>query len=190
MHSPPQAPRWQGFGSSHWDTRRRGAARPLCPRSESGKKAEIDGKRFPNTWKLCRRRRARIADIGAALGYFTRRLSQAVGARVRVFAVDVDARSVAFLKARAAEEKWTNVEIVHGREADPLLPGQSLDAALIVVSYHQMTQPKPMLRRLQEALKPGARLVISEDAASKTLGGELMGLPMVSAEFHYFHRHK
>jgi predicted methyltransferase len=95
-------------------------------------------------------RGAHIADIGAGLGYFTSRLATAVGRDGRVFAVEVDAR-----------------RRVSRTPHDPLLANESIDSALILVTFHSMTEPKRMLAALKRALRPGGRLVISEDAASK-----------------------
>ena len=52
-----------------------------------------------------------------------------------------------------------------GRRArvdDPKLPPASVDLALMVDVYHELSQPQAMLRTLREALKPGGRLVLLE----------------------------
>jgi ubiquinone/menaquinone biosynthesis C-methylase UbiE len=55
-----------------------------------------------------------------------------------------------------------NVEVVHGTTDDPKLPDASLDAALIVNAYHEMTEHEAMLGHIRRALKPDGRLVILE----------------------------
>ena len=105
---------------------------------------------------------AAVGDIGAGGGYFTARLSRAVGDTGRVYAVDVGADAIRRLGARVTAEGLKNVEVVHGTVSDPKLPAASLDAALIVNAYHEMNEFKAMLAALKAALKPDGRLVIVE----------------------------
>ena len=106
-----------------------------------------------------------VADLGAGDGFFTARLSKAVGAEGRVFAIDVAADAVRKLRARVAEESLTNVEVIEGVADDPKLAAASVDAVLIVNAYHEMDAHQPLLSRLKAALKPGGRLVIVEPIA-------------------------
>lgn len=106
-----------------------------------------------------------VADIGAGGGFFTTRLSKAVGAEGRVHAVDVAADALGRLRKRVAEDGLTNVTVVEGAVDDPKLPASSVDAILIVNAYHEMTRHQPMLAKMKAALKPGGRLVIVEPIA-------------------------
>ena len=103
-----------------------------------------------------------VADVGAGDGFFTSRLSRAVGAQGRVFAVDIDDRALERLRRRVQDEPLQNVTVIKGAADDPKLPERSLDAALIVNSYHEMPQHQSMLAALRRALKPEGRLVIVE----------------------------
>jgi predicted methyltransferase len=103
-----------------------------------------------------------VADIGAGDGYFTSRLSAAVGAEGRVLAVDIGADVLRRLRTRVADSGLGNVEVIEGAFDDPRLPEGSLDAALIVNAYHEMTEHEAMLAKIKAALKPGGRLVIVE----------------------------
>ena len=103
-----------------------------------------------------------VGDIGAGGGYFTSRLSRAVGDTGRVYAVDVGADAIRRLGTRVTSEGLKNVEVVHGAASDPKLPPATLDAALIVNAYHEMNEHKAMLTALKAALKPDGRLVIVE----------------------------
>ncbi len=106
-----------------------------------------------------------VADIGAGGGFFTSRLSTAVGAEGRVLAVDVAADALGRLRKRVADDALTNVTVVAGAVDDPKLAEGSLDAILIVNAYHEMTQHQLMLAKMKAALKPGGRLVIVEPIA-------------------------
>jgi predicted methyltransferase len=103
-----------------------------------------------------------VADVGAGGGYFTARLSKAVGEAGRVYALDIDPGALRRLKARVDSEKLTNVETVETAADDPRLPPGSIDAALIVNAYHEMASHQAMLTKIKAALRPGGRLVIVE----------------------------
>lgn len=105
---------------------------------------------------------AAVADLGAGDGFFTARLSKAVGDTGRVYAVDVSLDALRKLRTRIADEKLTNVEPVEAAYDDPRLPAASLDAVLIVNAYHEMKSYKEILAKLKTALKPDGRLVIVE----------------------------
>jgi precorrin-6B methylase 2 len=110
-----------------------------------------------------------VADVGAGDGFLTARLARAVGPAGQVFAVDADDRAIERLRARVEQEALTNVTVVKGDAHDPHLDATSLDAVVIVNSYHEMVDHQAMLQRLRAALKPGGRLVIVEPIADKLL---------------------
>ena len=105
---------------------------------------------------------ATVADVGAGDGFFTSRLARAVGPDGRVFAVDVDEAALTRLRKRLEDDGIRNVSVVKGTGTDPRLPEGTLDAALIVNAYHEMTRHQEMLSALRTALKVDGRLVIVE----------------------------
>jgi len=105
---------------------------------------------------------ASVADIGAGSGYVTVRLAARVGPTGRVFANDVQPQMLNMLARRLASSRITNVTLIEGTFDDPKLPPASVDLALMVDVYHELSQPQAMLRHLRESLKPGGRLVLLE----------------------------
>ena len=105
---------------------------------------------------------ASVADIGAGSGYVTVRLAARVGPTGRVFANDVQPQMLNLLARRLASSRITNVTLIEGTFDDPKLPPASVDLALMVDVYHELSQPQAMLRHLRESLKPGGRLVLLE----------------------------
>lgn len=103
-----------------------------------------------------------VADVGAGGGFFTTRLARAVGAKGRVLAVDVSVEALDRLRKRLDDDAIGNVTVVKGTPTDPHLPEGILDAALIINSYHEMTESQSMLVALRRALKREGRLVIVE----------------------------
>jgi SAM-dependent methyltransferase len=107
-------------------------------------------------------RGASVADIGAGSGYITVRLAARVGPTGRVFANDVQPQMLTILARRLERAKISNVTLIEGTFEDPKLPPASIDLAIMVDVYHELSQPQAMLRHLRESLKPGGRLVLLE----------------------------
>lgn len=105
---------------------------------------------------------ASVADIGAGSGFMTVRLAARVGPSGRVFANDVQPQMLNMLARRLSNSKIANVTLIEGTFDDPKLPPASVDLALMVDVYHELSQPQAMLGHLREALKPGGRLVLLE----------------------------
>ncbi len=98
-------------------------------------------------------------DVGSGPGYFTQRLSRAVGESGRVWAVDVEPALLAALRDRLAAAGLRNVTPVLAVPDDPLLPPGSCDVVLVVNTYHHFPEGPAYLRRLAAALRPGGRIV-------------------------------
>lgn len=101
-----------------------------------------------------------VADIGAGSGWFTVRAARRVGSSGRVYAVEINRDYLKYIKARAEREKLSNIRTVLGTEDDPLLPQQSVDAVLLLKTYHEIAQPVRLLKRLRQSMRSGARLGI------------------------------
>ena len=101
---------------------------------------------------------ASVADIGAGSGWFTVLAARRVGGAGRVYAVEINPEYVKHIEGRAARESLPQVRAVLGKEDDPVLPERSVDAVLILKTYHEVAQPVRLLTRLRASLKPGARV--------------------------------
>jgi predicted methyltransferase len=118
------------------------------------------------------RRGSRVADIGAGSGYFTFHLARRVGTMGRVYAVDVQRPALEAIARRAAAGALPQVRIVEGTDEDPRLPAASVDAILVVNTYHELRAFDAMMQGFRRALKPGGTLAIIDCEA---LAGELPG---------------
>lgn len=103
---------------------------------------------------------ARVADIGAGSGYFTRRLAPAVEPGGQVWAVDVDADMNERLRERLADEGIGNVEVVLGEYEDPKLPDGGIDLVFTSNTFHHMQERPEYFRNLKKDLAPGGRVAI------------------------------
>jgi predicted methyltransferase len=103
-----------------------------------------------------------VADIGAGSGYYTVRMAREVGPSGKVIATDIQPGMLEILRRRIQQDGLSNVELVLGAADDPKLPEQSIDLALMVDVYHELSAPQAFVRRLRAALKPTGRLVLLE----------------------------
>jgi SAM-dependent methyltransferase len=111
---------------------------------------------------------ARVADIGAATGYFPVRVAGLVPAG-RVYGVDIEASMVAYLGERAAREGLGNLTAVLGSPSDPRLP-EPVDLVMVVNTYHHLEDRPAYFRRLLGSLRPGGRLVVIDFKRTSTMG--------------------
>jgi SAM-dependent methyltransferase len=93
-----------------------------------------------------------VVDLGAGTGYFVPRLSQRVGGRGKVIALDVEPKMVEFLKQRAQEQQLTNVEPRLVPTDDPSLAAGSVSRILIVNTWHHVGERQSYARKLAAAL--------------------------------------
>ncbi len=112
-----------------------------------------------------------VADIGCHEGYFSVHLSNAVGAKGQVFAVDVRSDRLNRLRNHLDDRDISNVKVILGDYDDPKLPEASLDVVMIIDTYHEMTSYRQILKHVYKALKPGGKLVILEKLKQRVRDG-------------------
>jgi ubiquinone/menaquinone biosynthesis C-methylase UbiE len=101
-----------------------------------------------------------IADIGAGSGYFTFRLSHFVGAKGKVYAVDVSPEMILHINRRIRDLKATNVITVLADPDDPLLPENSINRFFFSESWHHIENQSKYLALMKKLLKPGGEIVM------------------------------
>ena len=101
-----------------------------------------------------------MADIGAGSGWFTVRAARRVGNAGVVYAVDINRGYLDYIEKRAKREGLSNIQVILGKEDDPLLPEKSVDAVLLLKTYHEVAQPIRFLRKIGLAMRPNALLGI------------------------------
>jgi len=99
-----------------------------------------------------------VADIGAGSGWFTVRAAKRVGAAGVVYAVEINPEAVRYINERAQKEQLQNVKTILSKPDDPLLPPHSIDAVLLLKTYHEVAQPVVLLHNLRAALRLGAKI--------------------------------
>jgi SAM-dependent methyltransferase len=101
-----------------------------------------------------------VADLGAGTGYMSRRLSEAVGPRGTVFAVDPEPNLVEHLRARAEREGLANVVPVLASTDNPRLPAGAVDLVLVLDTYHHVDDRPRYFRDLARVLRTGGRVAV------------------------------
>jgi predicted methyltransferase len=101
-----------------------------------------------------------VADIGAGSGWFTVRAARRAGNDGIVYAVDINRDYLDYIENRSKRESLANIRVILGKEDDPLLPAKSVDAVLLLKTYHEVAQPISLLRQVREAMRAGALLGI------------------------------
>ena len=108
---------------------------------------------------------SKVAELGAAGGWFTLQLAERVGPNGRVYAEDIQRAMLDGISRRMLSENLTNVTTVLGTPSDPHLP-PGLDAALISDAFNEMDVPEDpkavvkLLSNVARSLKPQGRLGI------------------------------
>lgn len=103
---------------------------------------------------------SQVADIGAGSGWFSVRAAKRVGSGGIVYAVDINREYLKYIDNRTKKEGLPNIRTILGKEDDPLLPEKSLDAVLLLKTYHEISEPVRLLRRTRAAMRAGALLGI------------------------------
>lgn len=111
-----------------------------------------------------------IGEVGAGRGRYTVYLSARVGPEGKVYAEDINSSSLDYLRGRLKKANLTNIEVILGEVDDPLFPKESLDAVIMVLTYHHLARPVDLLRNLIPALKPGAIVAVLDPDAKKDPG--------------------
>ena len=101
-----------------------------------------------------------VADIGAGSGWFTVRAARRVTASGTVYAVDINPEAIRYIEHRAKKEQLVNIKTILSKPDDPEIPAASVDAVLLLKTYHEVAHPVVLLRNLRPSLKPGARIGI------------------------------
>jgi ubiquinone/menaquinone biosynthesis C-methylase UbiE len=102
----------------------------------------------------------RVADVGAGSGFMVEEFAKLVGPQGKVYAVDINAKMLAFVAQRAKEKGLGNVETQVTREDSVDLPASSVDLVFVCDTYHHFEYPQASLAGIHRALRAGGELVV------------------------------
>jgi len=101
-----------------------------------------------------------VADIGAGSGWFTVRAARRVTNSGTVYAVDINPEAIQYIHQRAKKDQLHNIKTILSKPDDPQLPADSVNAVLLLKTYHEIARPIALLSNLRLSLKPGAKIGI------------------------------
>ena len=101
-----------------------------------------------------------VADIGAGSGWFTVRAARRVTSSGTVYAVDINPAAIQYIDERGRKERLHNIKTILSSPDNPEIPPQSIDAVLLLKTYHEIAHPAVLLRNLRLSLRPGAKIGI------------------------------
>ena len=101
-----------------------------------------------------------VADIGAGSGWFTVRAARRVTQTGKVYAMDINPEAVRYINDRGRKEGLRNITTILSTPDDPQLPPSSVDAVLLLKTYHEVAKPVQLMQKVRVALSPGARVGI------------------------------
>lgn len=110
-----------------------------------------------------------VADLGCGGGAFTLEFARHLGPAGEVYAVDVNAAHLAYVRDKACEAKLNDrIILVLAEEDDSLLPENSIDLVFSRFSYHHIKERIKYFTHLKGALKPtGSLVIIDHDISSR-----------------------
>jgi len=121
-----------------------------------------------------------IGEVGAGHGYFTFKLSRAVGPGGTIYANDIDGKALQDIEKQAKHEDIGNIITVLGEVERPLFPEAVMDLVIMVYVLHDLAKPEELLENIRPSLKEKAPLVILERDPEK----------MSEAAGHFFSKKK
>lgn len=123
-----------------------------------------------------------VADVGCATGFYSLMLSEKVGARGKVFAVDGEKANLDYVAGVTHEEGTANIEPIHARAGAFAPPQKSLDCVFFGGGYGAVycamrrAERTPFVEKLNRSLKPGGGLVVTGTSPSCDGGAAFGGM--------------
>ncbi len=109
-----------------------------------------------------------VLDLGCGDGVMFGPLSRSVGLEGRVVGIDIDEDMVEIARQTVRDESLENVEVKLADDDNIPLKDESMDAAILVNSLHEMAHPTETLKELARVLKPAGRVLLLDRIKEET----------------------
>lgn len=123
----------------------------------------------------------RVLDYGCGAGSYVPGLSELVGPSGKVYALDIHPLAVESVKRLVSKRRLTNVETILS-DCRTGLPEESVDVALLYDIYHDLAEPRTVLKEIHRVLQPDGMLSFNdhhmkdEEVKEKLASGSLFRL--------------
>ncbi len=103
-----------------------------------------------------------VADIGCGTGYFTFPLSEAVGSKGLVYALDIETEMLKDIDRKMKEYATKNVFPVASKEYEFKLEDSSIGVALLCTVIHEVKMREKFLKEVNRILFQNGKIIIIE----------------------------
>lgn len=103
-----------------------------------------------------------VLDVGTGTGFYLPFLSELVGDKGKVFAIDIQEEMLEKAKEKVKEHELKNVEVLKSEENSIPLPDASVDFVFMAFSFHELEDPKTFVEELKRVAKPFSYLAVIE----------------------------
>lgn len=101
-----------------------------------------------------------VGEVGAGSGRVAVRVAKRVGRSGVVYANDILASALQYMKDRIKRENIPNMVVIEGTLTDPKFPKEKLDIVFLTNTYRHLDRPVEVLKNIAPSLKIGGRLAI------------------------------
>jgi ubiquinone/menaquinone biosynthesis C-methylase UbiE len=100
-----------------------------------------------------------FADIGCGDGYFSLLAAKKVGAKGKVYSVDIDPNGVDKLKAKAKAEGLNNINAIVGKAEETIFCSGCIDIIFYSMDLHDFNDAEKVLKNARQMVKPNGLLI-------------------------------
>lgn len=101
-----------------------------------------------------------VLDVGTGAGFYIPYLSEAVGEKGKVYAIDIAEEAVRYAADKVRDLGLKNVEVLKSEENSVPLPDNSVDFVFMAFVFHELDDPVSFLKELCRVAKPNAYLAL------------------------------
>lgn len=100
-----------------------------------------------------------VGDIGSGGGYFSHEFSRKVGEKGRVYAIDVNQKSIEYIGMNLEKERIMNVRTVKANPDGMYLP-ENVDLFFLRNVFHHLTDRVEYFKSIKKCLKASGKIAI------------------------------
>ena len=103
-----------------------------------------------------------VGEVGAGGGRVAVRVAKRVGQSGKIYANDITASALQYMRDRIKKENIANMVVIEGTLTDPRFPKEELDVVYLTNTYRHLDKPVEVLKNIKPSFKIRGRLAIIE----------------------------